>query len=217
MSSIDVLKAFINSTGGVSQPCHYIVTIEPPSKMQTSDSGLPTPLGFLLGPVQRHLSLMCEQATIPGRQLLTTEHKIFGTLRKMPYGLQYEDFTATFICTNMFVERAFFDIWHQFIIGSKGQYMEYYRDYVGQIVVQKISDDPDSYSLATYTLEEAYPVSIQAQQIGYAETDYMRLTVQFAYSKWKSQIEKITEAVLPGGGASNVENPFTRGGFGNIG
>lgn len=236
--SVLKIKEAISGRGGLALGCQYILTIIPPamfSPQGTATSRINDIINtgkFDLGTAfdigkdilrvigfseAAHISLLAESASIPGRQLLTTEHRIFGTVRKMPYGVLYEDFTVTFICTNSMVERLFFDLWHQMIMNSGSQYMEFYDNYVGSIIVQKLSNFVPSkikvpgskpgeekeikidqntatkvgQALSTWKLLEVYPVSIQAQELNYADNDYLRLTVQFSYAKWHSIGEKL--------------------------
>jgi hypothetical protein len=214
MTNVNKIKAVMNMSGGMSLPCHYICNISAPNaflsqgKIDTIIPGASTLLGPVIGLASRQISMLAESTTIPGRQLATQEHRIFGTTRKMPYGVIYDDLTVTFMCTNSMLERTFFDIWHQFIISPGSQYMEYYTDYVSTITIQKLDNSwsPISFvgsMISTYTLEEAYPVSIQAQELSYDATDqYLKLTVQFAYSKWKCTLDRI----FPGD--PNVDSPF---------
>jgi hypothetical protein len=135
---------------------------------------------------------------------------MFGTKREMPYGVVYAPVSITFICTNSMVERSFFDVWHQFIISPTSQYMEYYKDYVGQVIIQKTSNDNDAISkvgqvLATYILEEAYPKSISEQELSYSGGDeYLKVTVEFEYARWLCTLDNI----FPGDpGVTNPLNP----------
>lgn len=213
MTSPNKIKSILNQQNGVAQPCHYVCTILPPIDIQNKNKGLSALLGF---DALKNISLLAERAELPGRQFLTTEHKIYGTQRKMPYGLAYNSMNITFICTNYMAERTFFDIWHQYIIGPRSQYMEYYSDYVGQVIIQKRNNDIDgnyissreeatqglANKLSTYVLEEAYPVSIQPQELSYDGDGYLKLTVEFAYAKWTSSLDDLYT------GESNVISPF---------
>jgi hypothetical protein len=95
----------------------------------------------------------------------------------------------------------FFDTWQQLIMSAGSQYMEFYDNYVGSVVIQKISNHTNSVDLggatkvgkicSVWKLLEAYPVSIQAQELSYADGDYLRLTVQFSYAKWQTLADRI--------------------------
>jgi hypothetical protein len=93
------------------------------------------------------------------------------------------------------IERTFFDLWHRFIISPDSQYLNFYENYIGTIVIQKLdnSDSPLSKFtnlVSTYILEEAYPVEIQSQPLSYSATDeYLKLTIEFTYARWKNTLD----------------------------
>lgn len=198
MTSIDTIKSVLNVTQGPAQPCNYIVNIVPPVSLLLGGSSisltsaLTIPISLL---ASKQLSILAESVSIPGRQFLTEEHKMFGTRRLMPYGVLYENMSITFMCTNSMIERTFFDIWHKHIIDPTSQYMKYYEDYIGTVIVQKIDNSVSPLSnltnlVSTYVLEEAYPVTIQAQDMSYSSTDeYLKLTVEFSYARWRNTID----------------------------
>ena len=222
MTSPTQIKAALNSYNGVAQPCHYICTISPPAGMRSrlklieTGAGIAnkflgiTDVGSLVGNnTLQHISMMAESAEIPGRQFATTPHKIYGNVRQMPYGVLYDNINIDFICTNYMIERSFFDVWHQYIMSPTNQYMEYYNDYVGQIIIQKIANDSSTPSIqkiankiSTYTIEEAYPVSIQPQELSYDSDGYLKLSVEFAYARWTSTLDNL----FPG--SNGVDSPF---------
>lgn len=210
----DIFKSVLGFLGGPAQPCHYVSVITPPPAMMAGGE-LATKLGVagaviggaLTVGATLNMAFMAESVSIPGRQFRTTNHYIYGSYRRMPVGVEYQPLMVTYICSNSMVERHFFDIWHQFIQSPTSQYMEYYNDYVGSITIKKLMNSgllasttagsfPPSLNnpiveignvMATYILEEAYPVSIQAQELSYASDDYLRLTVEFSYRTWRAE------------------------------
>ena len=52
--------------------------------------------------ISRYLSLQCESAELPGKNLVTEDVKIYGPTFKVPYQTQYAETTLSFICTNDF-------------------------------------------------------------------------------------------------------------------
>ena len=212
----DIFKGVLNALGGPALPCHYALVITPPSAIWTG-SGLGAG-GVVVGPIvglgaMINLSFMAESCSIPGRQFRTTNHYTYGSYRRMPVGVDYPTFMATFICTNAMTERHFFDLWHQYIMSTRSQYMGYYDDIIGEITVKKLTDSgilantasgtfpvtPNNAlvelgSLAAWwTFTEVYPISIQAQELNSANGDYMRLTVEFSYKYWKSEFSNLID------------------------
>ena len=222
---IDKFKSVLSDPifgNGVAQPCHYICNILPPFGMYSNaikqhlgDLAAQTLGTFLINRTARTMSILAESASLPGRNFITSEQKLYGTLRKLPYGVVYDDIDITFICTNSMMERTFFNIWHNYIMAPDSQYMEYYQDYIGEIQITKINNDgfgaggANLFSkvateaknlvvdeLNTYTLHEAYPIAIRAQDLSYNDEDYMKLTVTFSYARWSVGTDSGSGSVL---------------------
>jgi hypothetical protein len=137
--------------------------------------------------LSRYLALQCETAELPGKTLMTHDAKVYGPIFKVPYMSQYGDTNLTFICTNDFYERKLFDRWIEAINptdtnnlryakGEKTRYMTnikiiQYDDFIKQIFAIELID--------------AFPIGIAAQPLSWAEDTFHRLTVQFAYQKYR--------------------------------
>jgi hypothetical protein len=135
----------------------------------------------------RYLSLQCENAELPGKTLQTADVKIYGPIFKVPYQMQYADTTLTFVCTNEFYERKLFDRWMEAIMPSdtnnlrfpKGQQSRYltnikiiqYDDFIRQIYAVELID--------------AFPIGIAPQQLSWSDDGFHRLSIQFAYQKYR--------------------------------
>ena len=137
--------------------------------------------------LSRYLALQCETAELPGKTLMTLDAKVYGPIFKVPYMSQYGDTNLTFICTNDFYERKLFDRWIEAINptdtnnlryakGEKTRYMTnikiiQYDDFIKQIFAIELID--------------AFPIGIAAQPLSWAEDTFHRLSVQFAYQKYR--------------------------------
>jgi hypothetical protein len=118
---------------------------------------------------------------------MTHEAKVYGPTFKVPYMSQYGDTNLTFICTNDFYERKLFDRWVEAINptdtnnlryakGEKTRYMTnikiiQYDDFIKQIFAIELID--------------AFPIGIAAQPLSWSEDTFHRLSVQFAYQKYR--------------------------------
>ena len=137
--------------------------------------------------LSRYLALQCETAELPGKTLMTLDAKVYGPIFKVPYMSQYGDTNLTFICTNDFYERKLFERWLEAINptdtnnlryakGEKTRYMTnikiiQYDDFIKQIFAIELID--------------AFPIGIAAQPLSWAEDTIHRLSVQFAYQKYR--------------------------------
>jgi len=137
--------------------------------------------------ISRYLSLQCEQAELPGRDLKTTSVKIYGPAFQVPVATEYKNLALTFICTNDFYERKLFDRWlecihpsdtnnFRFAKGSNTRYMTniqviQYDDFIKKIYVVELID--------------AFPINVAPQQLSWTEDNFHRLSVSFAYQRYK--------------------------------
>lgn len=203
--SPNTIKSSFNIFGQPASPARYLCVVGLPPALLTGGGALDV-VGAALGlGGAAQVSLMAEACSIPGRGIATTPFTMYGTTQKMPYGSAYADLNITFICTGSMVERVFFDVWHQFIHNTRNNYMNYYDTYVSTVIIKKVEDSllPGAQAalspLTYWRFDEAFPVEVQAQELGYAQGDtYLRLNVQFAYRKWSSGVDDVVSALYPG-------------------
>jgi hypothetical protein len=208
--SIDDIKSVMNTSRGPALRSTYLVNVFAPLQFLSEGFGSGAALSFL---AYKQLSYLAQSASLPGKQFATTSHRIYGTIREMPYGVLYEPMDITFMCTNIMVERAFFDVWQSYIMSPKSCYMNYYNNYTGRVIIQKIDNAGIEYGsiageiISTYVLEEAYPKIVQSQELSYAsKNDPLTLTVSFSYARWRSSVNIIAEQFFDIGVNSGVDN-----------
>lgn len=188
--SINLLKANMEITGEPAKACNFLVQITPP--FSTSPIfGLATQFLGIAGAA--NLSFKAQASSLPGRRIATTPLSMYGAEQKMPYGVVYDELDVTFICSESMVERTFFDAWHAYIFNPASSYMHYYDDYVSTVTIIKTPTALDAAGAlgaasASYTLIEAFPIAIQAQDLAWSSTDYLTLSVSFAYRRWENTV-----------------------------
>ena len=136
--------------------------------------------------ISRYLALQCEAAELPGRTLMTHEAKVYGPTYKVPYQSQYNEMTLTILCTNEFWERKLFDRWIEAINPSDTNNLRYPKGpqtYMTPIKV--IQYDDFIKQIYAVELVDAFPIGISAQQLSWSEDGFHRLSVQFAYQRYK--------------------------------
>ena len=135
------------------------------------------------------LAMRVESAELPGKTITTSESRLYGPIRKIPYNLGFIDTTFTFMCSDKFiVEKRFFDKWANYIIDQDTFDAEYYDSLVGNINLQLL----DNHNQVMYEVEyiEAFPINVSAINVGYGQmNDYAKFSVTFSYRKWKSDIK----------------------------
>ena len=171
-----ILESLVNLPNSIIAGVQDIVNTTSEEQSKTSNASL-----------SRYLALQCETAELPGKTLMTHDAKVYGPSFKVPYMSQYGDTNLTFICTNDFYERKLFERWLEAINptdtnnlryakGEKTRYMTnikiiQYDDFIKQIFAIELID--------------AFPIGIAAQPLSWAEDTFHRLTVQFAYQKYR--------------------------------
>jgi hypothetical protein len=160
--------------------------------------------------ISRYLSLQCESAELPGKNLVTEDVKIYGPVFKVPYQVQYAETTLTFICTNDFYERKLFERWLEAIMPTDTNNLRYPKGentkYMTEITVKQYNDDVTQ--IFGVKMIDAFPISIAAQQLSWGDDNFHRLSVQFAYQKYVPLVdstvdvgESISNLALGGGSA----------------
>jgi len=140
--------------------------------------------------VSRYLALQCETAELPGKILQTADMKVYGPIFKVPYQVQYNDASFTFLCTNQFFERKLFDRWMEAIMPTDTNNLRYPKDdanrtrYMTNIKI--IQYDDLIKQIYAVELMDAFPIGVAPQPLNWSEDGFHRLTIQFAYQKYKT-------------------------------
>jgi hypothetical protein len=137
--------------------------------------------------LSRYLALQCESAELPGKTLVTADAKVYGPTFKVPYQTQYNDTNLTFLCTNEFFERKLFDKWMESIHPTdtnnlrfpKGENTRYLTN------IKIVQYDEFIRKIFAVELIDAFPIGISSQPLSWSEEGFHRLTVQFAYQKYR--------------------------------
>ena len=137
--------------------------------------------------VTRYLALQCENSELPGRFLQTMDGKVYGPIFKVPYQSQYQDVTCTFICSNKFYERKLFDKWVESIHPSDTNNLRFPKGTFSTYLTNVKIIQYDDFVRQIYAVEliDAFPVGIASQQLSWGGNDFHRLSISFAYQKYK--------------------------------
>lgn len=168
-------KAFFSSFNkGLSIPSDFSVKIIPPLA-----------LNGILPSNKDILSFRCESTTLPGRNISTTDLRIYGPTEKFAYQTTYEDITFTFMCSAEMTEKLFFDAWLNYINPYNKWNFEYKENYVAPSIQIEQYDRVGS---LPYKVEliEAFPIAVNQLDVDWSHSDsYHKLSVTFAYTSWK--------------------------------
>jgi hypothetical protein len=198
--SIDTMKSTINRRGGLARGNRYAVYISHPSKsinnllqfnpatlLSNLISGDGVHIGdFISDP--RDMFLLCQTATMPGKRILTTEAMHNHHLAKKPYSAATDEVTMSFILTNDYYIKKYFDMWQEMIIDTSGEHYKafYKQDYCTDVLIQQISQSNDMIPGYTIKLENAYPITVGSIDLSEGSEGMMELSITFEYDNFKS-------------------------------
>ena len=154
--------------------------------------------------VPSNLEFRVEQAELPGKNILTVEDKqLYGPVRKIAYGQSFVDTTMTFVCSSKgWEEKDFFNAWQDSMIDPNLHDANYYDDYTGEIHLNTY--DESNLINQGIIFEEAFPLMAGAINLGMDQnTTYARLTVTFAYRRWKLLTTKYPGGLIASGAGMN--------------
>lgn len=140
----------------------------------------------------RQISLNCESTEFPGRDLTTTDSRIYGPTFKTPYMTSYNDVSFTFLCDASLVEKRVFDDWISMINPKNSFDFEYRDSYVTNVIIEQLSDN----EIPTYHCEliEAYPIQVNSMPVNWGDDNFHRVTVTMTYRYWTEGDFSIEEA-----------------------
>ncbi len=198
--SIDTMKSTINRRGGIARGNRFGVYINHPSRSMNSllnfnpatllsnlISGQGVNAGdFIQDP--RDMFLLCRNVTMPGKRISTTEATHNHHLSKKPYSAITDEVTMTFLLTNDYYIKKYFDMWQEMIIDTSGKHYKtfYKNEYVTDVTIQQLSQSNDVIPGYTIKLENAYPIQVGAIELSSESEGLMEVAITFEYDNYKS-------------------------------
>ena len=163
----------IEEMGGLSRRNRYSMSITPPTTFSV-------PAGKI-----DFLAISC---LLPSKQFATTENRMYGFSKNIPYDVTYEPILITMLNPNDWSTRKFWDEWIDYIQNPSSFNMNYYKNMTGQIEIA-VYDEEDTVlnpSQARYTavLQEAWPERISAYALGYENSDHGNFEISIRYQQW---------------------------------
>jgi len=220
--NLNDFRASLNRHGGLARNTLFFVNIPSPRIMaaaggndnnssinKLSKSLQPQTSGNIL--TSSDLSLLCEQATLPGMSLTTSEIRRhgYGAVEKKPYSTVYTDQTFTFYGDNRGRVHRHFYSWINGIVksdlipsqtnlsGYNGLLpfeVEYKENYSVDITITCF--DEVTQEIIICKLIQAYPIFLGDVSLSWAETDnIMRIPITFTYYNWELSRVNINAAL----------------------
>jgi len=193
-NSVDELKALANTKLGFARPNRFLVTL--PSFGGGGLFGI-----FTDGASPRELNILCSQASLPAKSILTTERRIGMEQQKMAYGYQIDDVSLTFYMMNDYGVKEYFDTWKNIVINENSMESYYKNDYARTITIHQLRQPlmgftkqlgPIRFSggigggtVYSIDLLEAFPINTSEIQLNNELDGLVQMNVVFAYTNWR--------------------------------
>lgn len=198
--SIDTMKSTINRRGGVARGNRFAVYVNHPSKSMNSlinynpatllsnlISGQGVNVGdFIQDP--RDLFILCTSCSIPGKRISTTEATHNHNLSKKPYSAATDEVSMTFMLTNDYYIKKYFDMWQEMIVDTSGEHYKtfYKNEYCSDVTIQQLSASNDVVPGYTVKLENAYPIQVGAVELSSGSEGLMEVSITWEYDNFRS-------------------------------
>lgn len=177
-------------SNGLARSNRFIVNLTPPSAITKALQGQGQGSSDYVGTTAtdyrglHKILLLCDSAQLPGITFNTAPIRSFGEVRDIPYEMVFEPITLTFFVDAEMNVKKMFDLWTSSIQIGDSRKFSYYDSYTTKlsIYVQDMEED-NRYIVDMY---EAYPVTVGAVQVDFANREVMKLQVTMNYKYWRS-------------------------------
>ena len=172
-------------------------------------------VGGAFGITTRRLNVLCKNAQLPGRQILTNERIIGLKQHKLAYGYAIDDVSLTFHVPNDYDVKQYFEFWQSKIINFDTKELNYPDEYGFEVRVQQLSMPKNIIGQAerilssgvlsnsaefdslqkrlensqveyTCILEKAFPTTMNVIEFSNEPGGMVELTVQLSFKDWRS-------------------------------
>lgn len=200
---IDALKSTIGRRGGVARNNRFAVYITHPSGKQglinTDITGILSNIGsslmsggnvdpFVLFNDPRDMFLLCESTQLPGKRIATMESFTSHKSIKKPYSYLVDEVTFSFILTNDYYIKKYFDSWQNMIVDSDAKKIAYKDEYTTDITIQQIGSSNDIIPAYSVKLKNAFPIAINAIELSNNTENAIALcSVTVSFDDWEEQ------------------------------
>lgn len=143
--------------------------------------------------------VFCDAIQIPGLNIATTQQRIYGEQRELPYERMVDPLNMSFYVDSEMRVKKMFDMWINSVINPLTKVTNYYNNYVHDITINVLPVDENSPSYSV-TLREAYPKSVSPIQMDAASREVMKVNVTLMYKYF------VVEGLDVGSATSAVQN-----------
>ena len=182
MASIEQLKSEISRGGGLSRPNQFLV------QLPSAES--------------RALNILCTRASLPGKQILTHDRRINMQFEKVAYTFGVDDVSLSFLLTNDYSAKVYFDNWRKKIINEETLTVNYKTEYQESVRIHQLKRpiapsinrgggsnrlDVNIREDTVYSVEliDAFPTTLQSIEFTNDLDAIAEFTVQMSYTNFR--------------------------------
>jgi len=201
-NTIEDLKALMNTKLGFARPNKFLVTLPTVGVGGGLLSGIIGAFsGMGGGASPRELNILCSNATMPAKQVLTNDRRIGMEFQKVAYGYAVDDVSMTFYLMNDYGIKDYFDSWRSTILDEFGQASNYKNEYAKTVTIHQLRQPLKGFSKqvgpirfnaglgggSVYSVDllEAFPIASSAIELNNELDGLVQLSVTFAYTNWR--------------------------------
>ena len=133
------------------------------------------------------IDFLVKTVSFPARSFGSTSYRRGGKFAlEVPYEMTEEPIDITFLGTNDWTPRAFWNDWIDHIQSVNSYNMNYYKDFIGTVKISVYNETEMNPGSPTHqvTLHEAWPKTIGAIELGWESAELVDFDVSIAYSWW---------------------------------
>ena len=137
---------------------------------------------------KEQLNLMCDQASLAGRDVQAILDLQYGVRRQVVYNAPaYTPLSLSFICTDNMNEKRILDVWNNKCVNTTGNFnVAYYNDYIGHLDVY-VLDRSGKHRTYHMHYHEVYPKTVTAVELNHGTTNSpLRVTAEIQYAYWST-------------------------------
>ena len=199
-STIGRMLATVAEGEGFARPTRFMVDFILPKGVKTEFVSLglkqETERSTLIGQltegnkIQRGLRAYIDSVDMPGRNLDTTDLKIYGPRRQVVNGHSFSgEITMSIYCDKYLRQRSFFEMWQKAAFDQGTNNVHFYDEYTGGLRIYQLGAfagnadrDRICYGVELY---EVFPKTISAVSFGHGQTDEIqKISVTLAFKNW---------------------------------
>jgi hypothetical protein len=188
LPTMETFRSVSSKFGGLAKGCRFLAKIEPGNGLLSTIPNAKS--------MSEDLMYLCETAELPGRGFNNVDVRYYGPGFKLPFQSSYEDINMVFLTRMNSFERRFFDDWLDVINPVNQFHFEYRDNYKAKIKLFQIRETgrlpnqpPSDKQNITYqfTLNDAFPILVNPQQVTWADDQFLRLGITFTYHWWERE------------------------------